>query len=350
MSGEWRCGTHRFDVFTTDRGWSARPHRCVAQSKNDTLNQSAMWAAEAPTEPRTVIPTTHGRLGVGVTAPDPVPHLRLRVERRAISRSRVLVSTGPPPGSPSSSGLTRGTRHQITASRSRQARPQSRATRGDALWVCEWIPALWGEITPNATSAGTTVVRLAREDERTSRDLAVGLVLAHTERARCPRSQVGEAATVPSTPHDDPNSAAVDHEDGSRQRTADSGSPEPKEIPGQAGCIRANDAPCRSESAPARWTGPPPEAPVTTTRPLSTSLRGVIDDGKRTITSLVSRSKHKHAETRITERRGNLRAPGHPRFGPRAVSTPVPIPVNEEPGSHRLPRRSVPLRDTGGGH
>ena len=63
-----------------------------------------------------------------------------------------------------------------------------------------------------------------------------------------------------------------------------------------------------------------------TTQPMRTSLRGVVDDGKGEVTSLVYGSNYKSTGTDVTERRGNLRAPGHPEFGHRAVSTPMADP------------------------
>ena len=84
---------------------------------------------------------------------------------------------------------------------------------------------------------------------------------------------------------------------------------------------------------------------VPTAKQPCTSLRGVVDDRRRIVAGFVYGSKHKSAGTGITERRGNLRDPSHAEFSPRAMSTPEPIPVNENPGSRRLPRRSAPRND-----
>ena len=99
-----------------------------------------------------------------------------------------------------------------------------RARMGDAPSAAEWIPAPRSAYPPHATSAGMTMVGLARGSGWASHRLDVGVVLAPTERARCPRSQAGDpgreipggravAVTVGSV--GDTHSAAVDQHQGS---------------------------------------------------------------------------------------------------------------------------------------
>ncbi len=125
--------------------------------------------------------------------------------------------------------------------------------------------------------------------------------------------------------------------------------------PKQPPCVGAPSQPAglprsrpgfQSRAAPAPSSQPPgPHLWFPTIQPMKTSLRGVIYDEQRLEASLVSRSKHPTPGVRFTERRGNLRAPGHPESGPRAVSTPSSEPVYESPGSRRLPRRCAPRND-----
>ena len=96
--------------------------------------------------------------------------------------------------------------------------------------------------------------------------------------------------------------------------------------------------------------GDPPSCPVPTSQSSCTSLRGVTYDGSRPDLCLVKGSKQPHPGPGLTERRGNLRDPSRTKLVPRPLSTPSSDPVNEHPGSRRLPRRAAPLRNTGGGY